>query len=101
VLCTQSDALVTGGSLSNGSGANYSFTATASGTATVSLKFWDDFDNSDQAGIYKNGTVQGGVFGDTGGASITRTFSVVSGDVITFRIEQTQTSFGNVSVYVT
>jgi hypothetical protein len=87
--------------LSTGSGANYTFTATGSGTATVTLKYNDDADNANYAGIYKNGVVQGGTFTSNSLESFTRSFSIAAGDVISFRVENTSSSFSTVSVYAT
>jgi titin len=89
------------GLMASGSGhtsGTYTFTATASGTAYVTCTFYDDNLDNNDGYIRKNGTAQGGAIpGDT--TVTARSFSVVSGDVITFWSDSYLTSFSNVSVY--
>ena len=82
-----------------GFGGLYTFTATASGTAYVTCTFYDDINNQNSGSIRKNGTTQGSYIGD-GATATARSFTVASGDVITFWGESTLTSFANVSVWV-
>lgn len=79
-------------------GGAYTFTATASGTAYVTATFYDDNNNGNAGYIRKNTVTQGDGFDD--GVTVTRSFSVVSDDVITFSADDPGTSFSNVSVWV-
>ena len=82
-----------------GSGGGYTFTATASGTAYVTCTFYDDNNDGNSGYIRKNGVQQGAYIPDS--TTVTaRSFSVVSGDVITFWSDNYFTSFSNVSVWV-
>jgi hypothetical protein len=83
----------------NGSSGAYTFTATASGTAYVSCTYYDDVNDNNSGYIRKNGVQQGAYITDS--TTVTaRSFSVVSGDVITFWSDNYGTSFANVSVWV-
>jgi hypothetical protein len=75
----------------------YSWTATGTATATVSFNFSDDNDEGYFAYVKKNGVTMGS---SISGGSATRTFSVVSGDVITITAENGGFNqyFSNVSV---
>jgi hypothetical protein len=76
----------------------YTFTAVASGTAYVTVTFFDDNNDGNSGYIMKNGVAQGGYISD--GVTVTaRSFSILSGDTITFTSNSTLTSFSNVSVY--
>jgi hypothetical protein len=90
------------GLMASGSGhtsGTYTFTATASGTAYVTCTFYDDNFDSNGGYIRKNGTTQGASIPD--GSTVTaRSFSVASGDVITFWSDSYLTSFSNVSLWV-
>jgi len=100
VLNSNADGLI---SEANGAaGANggaYAFTATASGTAYVTVTFFDDANDGYAGSILKNGAGQGGSLSD--GTTVTaRSFAVAAGDVITFYSANTNNSFSNVSVWV-
>jgi hypothetical protein len=76
----------------------YTFTAVASGTAYVTVTFFDDNNDGNSGFILKNGAGQGAYLSD--GTTVTaRSFSVSSGDLITFSSDSTITSFSNVSVW--
>jgi hypothetical protein len=78
---------------------NYTFTATASGTAYVTATFYDDNLDGNAGYIRKNGTQQGNAISDS--QTVTgRSFSVASGDVITLTSNSTLTSYANVSVWM-
>jgi len=88
--------MAAGGGVTSGT---YTFTATASGTAYVTCTFYDDASDGNGGYIRKNGTQQGAYLSD--GTTVTaRSFSVASGDVITFWADNYNTSFSNVSVWV-
>jgi hypothetical protein len=100
VLNSNADGLA---SESNGTaGANggaYAFTATASGTAYVTVAFFDDANDGYTGSVLKNGSGQGSGLSD--GTTVTaRSFSVSAGDVITFYSANINNSFSNVSVWV-
>jgi hypothetical protein len=75
----------------------YSWTASGTATVTVRYDFSDDDGSDDPSYIKKNGTTVHTVMS---AQSIVRTVSVVSGDVITIGVQQTDGSqyFSNVSV---
>ena len=76
----------------------YTFTATASGTAYVTVTFFDDNNDGNSGFILKNGAGQGSYLSD--GTTVTaRSFSVSAGDLITFSSDSSITSFSNVSVW--
>jgi hypothetical protein len=74
----------------------YTFTATANGTAYVTLTYYDDQLDNNAAYIKKNNILQGAAID---GGTATRSFSVATGDVITISSDNFLTSFENVSVY--
>jgi len=78
---------------------NYTFTSIASGTAYVTVTFHDDNNDNNTASILKNGARQGATLSD-GTTATARSFSVVSGDVISFNSDNFFTSFSNVSVWM-
>lgn len=97
---TNSDGLASAanGSTTGMSTGAYAFTAVASGTAYVTVTFYDDDLNSNAANILKNGVSQGGSLSD--GQTVTaRSIAVSAGDVITFYANSSLTSFSNVSVW--
>jgi hypothetical protein len=78
----------------------YSWTANATVTVTITLSYSDDDGGGYTARIYRNGTQQGA---NIASGTVTRSFSAVSGDVITIGVpgswpEATQ-YFESVSVY--
>jgi hypothetical protein len=76
---------------------HYSWTVSATATVTVSYYFNDDDGGDDAARIRKNGTI---VHYTTSDQTITRTVSVVSGDIITIiGVMDGSQYFANVSVY--
>ena len=95
VLNTTSDGL-----MQDGTTRGYSFTATASGKAYVSCTFYDDNNDNNYGYIKKNGLQQQGTIINDGVTVTTRSFPVVSGDVITFWSDNYNTSFSNVSIWV-
>jgi len=88
--------MASGGGLTSGT---YTFTTTASGTAYVTCTFYDDRNDGNSGYIRKNGTAQGAYI-PTDTTVTARSFSVASGDVITFWADNYITSFSNVSVWV-
>jgi hypothetical protein len=86
------------GSASGVSAGAYAFTANASGTAYVTVTFYDDNNDGNAGSILKNGVGQGASLSD-GQTATARSFAVASGDVITFYSNSSITSFANVSVY--
>jgi hypothetical protein len=76
---------------------HYSWTAGATATVTVSYYFNDDDGGDDAARIRKNGTI---IYYTTSDQTITRTVSVVAGDIITIiGVMDGSQYFSNVSVY--
>jgi hypothetical protein len=100
VLNSNADGLASESNGTAGSfGGAYAFTATASGTAYVTVTFFDDANDGYTASILKNGSGQGSSLSD--GTTVTaRSFAVAAGDVITFYSGNTNNSFSNVSVWV-
>jgi len=77
---------------------HYSWTAGSTGTVTVSYYFNDDDGGDDAARIRKNGSV---IHYTTSGQTITRTVSVVAGDIITIiGVMDGSQYFANISVYI-
>jgi hypothetical protein len=101
VLNSNADGLASAfnGSASGVSSGAYAFTATASGTAYVTVTFYDDNNDGNGGAILKNGAGQGASLSD-GQTATARSFSVASGDVITFYSGSSITSFAAVSVWV-
>jgi hypothetical protein len=102
VLNSNADGL---GSAANGTASGvpsgaYAFTAVASGTAYVTVTFYDDNSDSNIGEIKKNGSTQGAGLSD-GQTATARAITITSGDVITFYSGSSITSFSNVSVYAT
>lgn len=79
---------------------HYSWTATGSATVSVTLSYRDDDGSGNVAAIYKNGSQVGTTIAD--GATVTRSFSVVSTDVVTIGVPGSPAAnsqyFFNVSV---
>ena len=101
VLNSNADGLASAsnGSASGVSAGAYAFTATASGTAYVTVTFYDDNNDGNNGSILKNGAGQGAGLSD--GQTVTaRSFAVASGDVIAFYSSSSITSFAAVSVWV-
>jgi hypothetical protein len=74
----------------------YSWTATGSATVTVRYNFTEGSGDGFCSRVLKNGTR---INPDNCGGTATRTFAVVSGDVITIGVDITPSqSFSNVSV---
>jgi hypothetical protein len=88
--------MASGGGITSGT---YTFTATACGTAYVTCTYYDDNNDGNSGYIRKNGVQQGAYIPDS--TTVTaRSFSIASGDVITFWSDNYFTSFENVSVWV-
>jgi hypothetical protein len=102
VLNSNADGLASAstGSASGVSSGAYAFTATASGTAYVTVTFYDDDFDGWVGTIKKNGVDQGGVSLSDGQTATAMSFAVSAGDVITFYSGNSNTSFSNVSVWV-
>lgn len=86
---------------------HYSWTATSSCTITIKFDYSDDSESSQGALIYKNGSSLFNDAGRTGIASasnITKSFSLISGETVTFGATNSDTGthyFSNVSIYAT
>ena len=102
VLNSNADGLASAsnGTASGVSSGAYAFTATASGTAYVTVTFHDDDSDGWVGTIKKNGADQGGMSLSDGQTATAMSFAVSAGDVVTFYAGNTNTSFSNVSVWV-
>jgi len=100
VLNSNADGLASAanGSATGVAAGAYAFTAVSSGTAYVTVTFYDDASDSNIGAIFKNGAGQGASLSD-GQTATARAITVASGDVITFYSGSQNTSFSNVSVY--
>jgi hypothetical protein len=100
VLNSNADGLASAanGSATGVASGAYAFTAVASGTAYVTVTFYDDASDSNIGAILKNGAGQGASLSD-GQTATARAITVASGDVITFYSNSQNTSFSSVSVY--
>jgi hypothetical protein len=84
------------GTDSDGLMGKYTFTAIDDGIAYVTATYYDDTLDNNVSFIRKNNILQGGTFD---GGTVTRSFPVAIGDVITITSDNFLTSFENVSVW--